>query len=177
MKKWLIWLFLTGVAVGFGVFELQRAASNRSESEPAVQRPSESAALLEISWIRTVSSADDSFWFTAGRSQWDTDTEGHFLNCEYHMENGESVERRDAPLTDAQWAELETLVLSLDLAPYEAPDDGLLDAPNSEVTITWADGGEKIRCRYSADGADALDTFLRKLAVQTQTPAELEETE
>ena len=84
---------------------------------------------------------------------------------------------KDAGIPEAQWAKLETLVRELDLAPYEAPDEALLDAPNSEVTITWTDGGEKIRCRYALDAADALDTFLRELAAGTQTPAKLEETE
>ena len=174
MKKWLIWVFLAGIFVGFGVFELQKAASNRAEREPKL---SKTAVLIEVSWMRTASSADDSFWFTAGRPQWGTEADGHFLNCEYRAENGNFVERRDAPLTDTQWAELETLVRGLALAPYEAPDEDLLDAPNSEVTITWTHGGEKVRCRYAPDGADALDTFLRELAVQTQTPAELEETD
>ena len=123
---------------------------------------------------RTTSLADGSFWFTAGRPQWDTEADGHFLNCEYRAENGDFVERRDAPLTDMQWAELEALVRALDLAPYEALDENLLDAPNGDVTITWTDGGEKIKCRYAIEGADALDAFLRELAVQTQTPAELE---
>ena len=126
---------------------------------------------------RTTSSADDSFWFTAGRPQWDTEADGHFLNCEYRAENGNFVERRDAPLTDMQWAELEALVRGLKLAPYEAPDADLLDAPNSDVTITWTDSGEKIKCRYAIEGADALDAFLRELTAGTQTPAELEETE
>ena len=174
MKKRLIWLFLAGALVGFGVFELQRAVSNRSESKPEVP---ETAVLLEVSMTRTTSSADDSFWFTAGRPQWDTEADGHFLNCEYRAENGNFVERRDATLEDTQWAELETLVRALDLAPYEAPDENLLDAPNRDVTITWTDSGEKIKCRYALDGADALDAFLHELAVQTQAPAELEETE
>ena len=126
---------------------------------------------------RTTSSADDSFWFTAGRPQWGSDGEGHFLNCEYRAETGEFIERRDAGIPEAQWAELETLVRGLALAPYEAPDEDLLDTPNSDVTITWTDGGEKIRCRYALDGADALDAFLRALAAGTQTPAKLEETE
>ena len=126
---------------------------------------------------RTTSSADDSFWFTAGRPQWGSDGEGHFLNCEYRAETGEFVERRDAGIPEAQWAELETLVRGLALAPYETPDEALLDAPNSEVTITWTDGGEKIRCRYAAKGADALDAFLCELATGSQTPAKLEETE
>ena len=65
----------------------------------------------------------------------------------------------------------------LDLAPYEAPDEDLLDAPNSEVTVTWKDGEEKFKCRYAADGADALDGFLHALAAQTPSPAELEETD
>ena len=171
MKKRLILLFLAGALVGFGVFELQRAVSNRSESKPEVP---ETAVLLEVSMTRTTSSADDSFWFTAGRPQWDTEADGHFLNCEYRAENGNFVERRDATLEDTQWAELETLVRALDLAPYEAPDEDLPDAPNSEVTITWTDGGEKIKCRYAADGADALDAFLRELASGTQTPAEFD---
>jgi len=174
MKKRLIWLFLAGALVGFGVFELQRAVSNRSESKPEVP---ETAVLLEVSMTRTTSSADDSFWFTAGRPQWDTEADGHFLNCEYRVENGEFAQRRDAPLTDVQWSELETLVWALDLAPYEAPDEDLLDAPNSDVTITWTDGGEKIKCRYALDGADALDAFLRELTAGTQAPAELGETE
>lgn len=174
MKKRLILLFLAGTLVGFGVFELQRAVSNRSESKPEVP---ETAVLLEVSMTRTTSSADDSFWFTAGRPQWDTEADGHFLNCEYRAENGEFAQRRDAPLTDMQWAELEALVRALDLAPYEAPDENLLDAPNGDVTITWTDGGEKIKCRYVTEGADALNEFLRELAAQTQTPAELEETE
>ena len=50
---------------------------------------------------------------------------------------------------------METLVRGLALAPYEAPDENLLDAPNGEVNITWTDGGGKIRCRYAPDGADA----------------------
>ena len=174
MKKRLILLFLAGVLVGFGVFELQRAVSNRSESKPEVP---ETAVLLEVSMTRTTSSADDSFWFTAGRPQWDTEADGHFLNCEYRAEDGEFVERRDAKLDDAQWMQMETLVRALDLAPYEAPDEDLLDAPNSDVTITWTDGGEKIKCRYAIEGADALEAFLRELAAQTQAPAELEETE
>ena len=174
MKKRLIWLFLAGALVGFGVFELQRAASNRAERKPEVP---ETAVLLEVSITRTTSSADDSFWFTAGRPQWDAEADGHFLNCEYRAENGEFVERRDAKLDDAQWEELEALVRALDLAPYESPDENLLDASNSDVTITWTDSGEKIKCRYTADGADALDAFLRELASGTQTPAELEETE
>ena len=140
--------------------ELQRAVSNRSESKPEVP---ETAVLLEVSMTRTTSSADDSFWFTAGRPQWDTEADGHFLNCECRAETGEFIERRDAGIPEAQWAKLETLVRGLALAPYEAPDETLLDAPNSEVTITWTDGGEKIRCRYALDGADALDAFLRKL--------------
>ena len=171
MKKRLIFLCLAGALVGFGVFELQRAVSNRSESTPEVPK---TAALLEVSMTRTTSSADDSFWFTAGRPQWDTEADGHFLNCEYRAEDGEFVERRDAPLTDAQWTALVTLVRGLKLAPYEAPDENLLDAPNSDVTITWTDGGEKIKCRHALDGADALDAFLRELAAGTQTPAELE---
>ena len=132
----------------------------------------ETAALLEVSWTRTTSSADGSFWFTAGRPQWETDAEGHFLNCEYRAENGETVERRDTPIPDAQWAELEKLVRSLDLAPYAAPDEHLLGAPDSEVTVTWTDGGEKLRCRYAAGGADALDAFLRALAYRTQPASE-----
>ncbi len=144
---------------------------------PGAEAVPETAALLEVSWTKTSSSADSSFWFTAGRPQWGSDGEGHFLNCEYRAETGEFVERRDAKLKDAQWTELETLVRGLALAPYEAPDENLLDAPNGEVTITWTDGGGKIRCRYAPDGADALDTFLHGLAAQTQTPAELEETE
>lgn len=170
MKKRLILLLLAGALVGFGVFELQRMVSNRAESKPEV---SETAVLLEVSMTRTTSSADDSFWFTAGRPQWNTEADGHFLNCEYRAENGNFVERRDAPLTDVQWAELEVLVRGLDLAPYEAPDENLLDAPNGEVTITWTDGSKKIKCRYALDGADALDAFLRELAAGTQTPAEL----
>lgn len=174
MKKRLIWIFLAGVLVGFGVFELQRMVSNRAESSPEIPK---TAVLLEVSMTRTTSSADDSFWFTAGRPQWDTEADGHYLNCEYRAENGEFIERRDAPLTDAQWTELETLVRGLSLAPYEAPDENLLDAPNGEVTITWTDGGEKIRCRYATDGADVLDTFLRELAAQTHTLAKETETE
>ncbi len=145
--------------------------------QPQVPTVPETAVLLEVSMTRTTSSADNSFWFTAGRPQWGSDGEGHFLNCEYRAETGEFIERRDAGIPEAQWAELETLVRGLALAPYEAPDVNLLDAPNSEVTITWTDGGEKIRCRYALDGADALDVFLRALAAGTQTPAELEETE
>ena len=171
MKKRLIWLFLAGALVGFGAFELQRAVSNRSESKPEVP---ETALLLEVSMTRTTSSADDSFWFTAGRPQWDTEADGHFLNCEYRAEDGDFAERRDAPLTDMQWAELEALVRALDLTPYEAPDENLLDASNSDVTITWTDGGEKIKCRYAAEGADALDAFLRELTAGTQTPAEFD---
>lgn len=143
-----------------------KAAAPRTPSVP------ETAALLEVSWTRTTSSADGSFWFTAGRPQWEPDAEGHFLNCEYRAENGETVERRDAPIPDAQWAELEKLVRSLNLAPYEAPDEHLLDAPDSEVTVTWTDGGEKLRCRYAAGGADALDAFLRELAYRTQPASE-----
>ena len=171
MKKRLIWLFLAGALVGFGVFELQRAVSNRAERKPEVP---ETAVLLEVSMTRTTSSADDSFWFTAGRPQWDTEADGHFLNCEYRAENGNFVERRDAPLTDVQWTELETLVRALDLAPYEAPDENLLDASNSDVTITWTDSGEKIKCRYATAGADALNAFLHELAAGTQTPAEFD---
>lgn len=137
----------------------------------------ETAVLIEVSWMRTTSSADDGFWFTAGRPQWDTEAEGHFLNCEYRAADGELIERRDAPISDAQWAGLEALARGLDLAPYEASDEDLLDAPNSEVTVTWKDGEEKFKCRYAADGADALDTFLRELAVQAQTPAELDDTD
>lgn len=148
-----------------------------SARQPQVPTVPETAVLLEVSMTRTTSSADDSFWFTAGRPQWGSDSEGHFLNCEYRAETGEFVERRDAGIPEAQWAKLETLVQGLALAPYEAPDEALLDAPNSEVTITWTDGGEKIRCRYALDGADALDAFLRELAAGSQTPAKLEETE
>ena len=148
-----------------------------SVKQPQVQTVPETAVLLEVSMTRTTSSADDSFWFTAGRPQWDTEADGHFLNCEYRAENGNFVERRDAPLTDMQWAELEALVRALDLAPYEAPDENLLDAPNSDVTITWTDGGEKIKCRYALDGEDALEAFLRELADRTQSSADLEETD
>ena len=171
MKKRLILLFLAGALVGFGALELQRAVSHRAESKPEVP---ETAVLLEVSMTRTTSSADDSFWFTAGRPQWDTEAGGHFLNCEYRAENGEFIERRDAPLTDTQWTQLEPLVRGLDLTPCEAPDEDLLDAPNGDVTITWADGSEKIKCRYALDAADALGAFLRELAAGTQTPAELE---
>lgn len=148
-----------------------------SAKQPQVPTVPETAVLLEVSMTRTTSSADDSFWFTAGRPQWDTEADGHFLNCECRAETGEFIERRDTGIPEAQWAKLETLVRGLALAPYEAPDETLLDAPNSEVTITWTDGGEKIRCRYALDGADALDAFLRELAAGTQTPAKLEETE
>lgn len=167
MKKRLSLLFIAGVLVGFGVLELQRAVSSRAKREPEVP---ETAVLLEVSWMRTTSTADDSFWFTAGRPQWDTELEGHFLNCEYLGEDGKFIERRDAPLMDAQWIELETLVRDLNLAPYEAPGENLLDASNSEVTTTWTDGGEKIKCRYADDGADALDAFLRELEAQTRPP-------
>lgn len=75
----------------------------------------ETAVLIEVSWMRTTSSADDGFWFTAGRPQWDTEAEGHFLNCEYRAADGELIERRDAPISDAQWAGLEALARGLTL--------------------------------------------------------------
>ena len=139
---------------------------------PQTQAISEAAVLIEVSWIQTAPSADESFRLTAGRPQWEPDAEGHFLNCEFRAEDGEHVDRRDAPISDAQWAELEALLRSLVLAPYTAPDETVLDAANSEVTVTWAENGEKLRCRYAANGADALDTFLRGLSYRTQPASE-----
>ena len=59
--------------------------------QPQVPTVPETALLLEVSMTRTTSSADDSFWFTAGRPQWGSDGEGHFLNCEYRAETGEFI--------------------------------------------------------------------------------------
>ena len=157
---------------GFGLFELRRGAANRESGAEAVPEVPEAAVLIEVSWTQTAMSADDCFWFTAGRPQWDTEADGLFLNCEFRTPDGGFAERRDAPLTDAQWAELEALVRLPGLVPYVPPDENLLDAPGGEITVTWEYGGEKLRQRYAPEGSEALGTFLRALAAHTQSSCE-----
>ena len=137
----------------------------------------ENAVLKEVSWSQTAMSADECFWFTAGRPQWDTEADGRFLNCEFRAEDGGFVERRDAPLSDAQWTELESLIHTLALLPYTPPDENLLDAANSEITLTWKNGGETVKKRYAGSNADTLYALLLELAARTQSTGGAGETE
>ena len=144
---------------------------------PAAQSVSEEASLRSISWSQTAMSADECFWFSLGSHQWDEEAEGRFLNCEFRGENGEFIRRRDAQLSDAQWTELENMARTLDLPPYTPADEHLLDAPDSEITVTWEAGDEILKYRYSTEGADALYELLCRVAPQTQSAEQYEETE
>lgn len=129
----------------------------------------ENAALVSFAWSQTAMSADESFWFAAGKPQWNTDAEGRFLNCEFRTAEGEFVERRDALLSDEQWAELEKQIRMLSLLPYAAPDENMLDATDSQIDIAWSNGGETVKNRYAGNNADAFYDFLCEFAMQTQS--------
>lgn len=127
------------------------------------------AALISFAWSQTAMSADESFWFAAGKPQWNADAEGRFLNCEFRATDGEFVERCDAPLSDEQWAELERQIRTLSLLPYTAPDENTLDATDSQIDIAWSDGEGTVKTRYAGSDADAFYDFLCEFTIQTQS--------
>ncbi len=151
-----------------GILLLCGCSAKEAPASKAEPLP-ENTVLVSFAWSQTAMSADESFWFAAGKPQWDTDAEGRFLNCEFRAADGEFVERRDAPLSDEQWAELEKQIRTLSLLPYAAPDENMLDASDSQIDIAWSNGEETVKTRYAGGDEDAFYDFLCEFALQTQS--------
>lgn len=160
--------YIMPALLAVGILLLCSCSAKEASVSKAKPLP-ENAVLVSFAWSQTAMSADESFWFAAGRPQWDTDAEGRFMNCEFCTADGEFVERRDAPLSDEQWAELERQIGMLSLLPYAAPDENILDASDSQIDIAWSDGEGKVKNRYSGSDADAFYDFLCEFASQTQS--------
>ena len=161
MKKGSLLTLLAGAAVGLGLLCLH--------FRPAQPEP---PALRELAWSQTAMSSSEFFLFTLGRSQEDRQLEGHFLNCEFQSAEGEWIQRQDAPLSDGQWAELEALLRELTLSPYVPPDEGLLDAGDSRITVRWEGGGKPAEVHYGRNGAGPLYAYLCALAMQARSMIE-----
>ena len=116
--------------------------------------------LYSFFWSLSHSNADECFVFSFGAAQWDTEVEGHFLNCEFRTLDGDYVEHRDVSVTEERWNELALMLRTISLPPYSPPDLYLLDAANSCVEISWVENGERFTDRFNGEYAHGLHELL-----------------
>ena len=127
-------------------------------------------------WQQTHSMADACFVFSLGRSK-DRPTDARVFHCAFCGEDGEPVERCDAPLPAAEWRAFWKFALPYvqTLPTYAPPAPHLLDAADSKIEIVWeADGTCRVRC-FDGEHAAALAAYLRTLAGRI-APHDTEET-
>lgn len=131
----------------------------------------ETAILKNFSWtFHSGSIAGRDFNFSVGCAQWAPMAKGNYFNCEFSTEDGELVERRDAPLDHIQWCELEDRLRTIELFPYEYLEENemeALDADKSCITVEWLDGEDSFTNRYNGEGANELYEFMEQLFLQT----------
>lgn len=131
-----------------------------TSAEEQIQAISDTARLYSFFWSQSHSNAYECFVFSFGATQWNTESDGHYLNCEFRTSDGEFIEHRDVPVSNEQWVELEDTLRGLSLPPYSPPDPNLTDAANSCVEICWTDDGNRFTNRCNGEYADKLRAFI-----------------
>lgn len=136
--------------------------ADRKPDTPPLPIPSvpNTARLYSFFWSQSSENTDTCFVFSFGEAQWNTEAEGHYLNCEFRAPGGDFAEHRDVPVTEEQWSELEATLRELSLPPYAPPSPYLLDATDSCVELCWTENGDRFTNRCNGEYAHALHTFL-----------------
>ncbi len=121
--------------------------------------------LVSFSWSQSHSNADYCFCISFGEPENDNPP-GHYLNCEFISDDGESVDCCDVPVSDEMWEKLETLLCSVQLPIYSPPDPYLMDAADSHIRIIQIENGRKITVRHNGEYAHELFNAVTKLAME-----------
>lgn len=163
-----------------------------SESEE-IREVSEMAELVEFFWYQNAMSYDSCFRFWIKTTE--QDLSDPRLYCEYadpetyerveigddstgfHW-NGMGTERAAGeacpPVPLERWEELADFLRNTELPAYRALDPDLLDATDSEIQVTWRDGGEKFTNSYDGTSAHDLLKLLQDIAGEVFRKAEEE---
>lgn len=152
-----LWCILLVFFLIFGVSCLTRRLS------PSVPDPSPPPAdLVSLSWVQNHMCWDDCFSFGVYRSEDAPYLQGHYLSKSTKAER--TLEQ--LPLSEIQWAQLESYLRTHSFAPRQEPIPGIFvsDATESNLSITWNRNGQAFTEQYNGEYESELRDQLTDIA-------------